>query len=86
MHACGDEVAVLDTLAADQELDGVNDAAVGSREYVEYIVANMRAHAPGVAAAVDAALRGGHLKYFEVRQLIDAAGAIGDIEVREFSL
>lgn len=86
VYSRGEDVVVIDTLAADQQLDGLADAAAGTRCYVERMIANMRTHAPNAAASVEAALRTGRLRYFEVRQSLDDDGDLGEIEIRQFVL
>ena len=85
------DVVLIDTLAADEELDAVHAAngglvEAGTRPYVELMIANMRSKSPEVARTIEVALSSGKLRYFEVHQPIDDAGELGDIAVRQFAL
>jgi hypothetical protein len=91
IYARGNEVVLVDTVAGDEVLQGLHTPngevlMPGDVMYVLAVVENMRRVRPDVANAVFWALERGDLRYYEVRQPIDGAGALGDIEVREFAL
>lgn len=84
-------VVLVDTLAADQQLDAVHAmngqvVEAGTRSYVELMIANMRARAPDAARMIEAALTAGRLRYYEVRQPFEDDGQLADIVVRQFAL
>ncbi len=91
IYVHGDDVVLIDTQAADEEPDAAHGLGggvveVGTRPYAELMIANMRKRRPDVAQVIATALAAGRLRYFEVRQPIDDAGDLGDIEIRQFAL
>jgi hypothetical protein len=86
-----DDVVLVDTLAADEtsegfQADGGAIVRPGTRPYVAAAADRLKAKLPDLAASIQSALAAGKLRYYEVRQPIDAQGKLETIQIRQFKL
>jgi hypothetical protein len=85
------DVILVDTLAADQKLEGFETPQggyieQGTRTYVVAVTDRMKRRQAEAAARIASALEAGRLEYFEVRSPILPSGELGNIEIRQFKL
>ena len=90
--AAADDAVVLEAKGGESGLgtryaiDGETRVEQGTRAYAEAVIEDIRPRDPVRAASLSKALKTGKLKYYVVRQTVDATGALGPIQIQEFKL